>query len=319
MLHISKLAPILALFILAGCIETTEEQTIDRQLISDARAHGWTICWMFSAPDGCDPCLEGGLYGDGSCDAFCGEPDPDCDAPLQQCGGGTGLACGDDEFCDYDDGICGDTERVGVCRPRPAECNADDVIQSFCGCDEVTYRSECDAATNGVDIAHEGPCDGSCPDAEDPNVHYMHASLEDPFLCRSLFFNCEPHQRSFSDECGCGCIDECQDAEDPRVHYMHASLEDPFLCRSLFFSCEPHQRSFSDECGCGCIDDCPEGQQLCEGCEGTLTFCADADEECPDVPCSPPNPDCRDTGCADDEECTQCSTDFVCLSVGAEC
>ncbi len=48
---------------------------------------------------------------------------------------------------------------------------------------------------------------GSCPDPNDPRVHYIGNSNADMKICLVIFFSCEASQRAFSDLCGCGCID----------------------------------------------------------------------------------------------------------------
>ena len=52
---------------------------------------------------------------------------------------------------------CGIT---GVCVPRPAACPAG---PEACGCDLVTYPSECDAKLAGVGVAHTGKCEAVEP------------------------------------------------------------------------------------------------------------------------------------------------------------
>jgi hypothetical protein len=37
------------------------------------------LCEQLDAPADCDPCAEAAWYGDGECDTFCAEPDPDCE------------------------------------------------------------------------------------------------------------------------------------------------------------------------------------------------------------------------------------------------
>jgi hypothetical protein len=70
----------------------------------------------------------------------------------------TNEGCAEGFFCFKKEGLCGDP---GICRqiPAPADCQdlPDDPV---CGCDEVTYRTECDASLVGVTVAYRGVCDG---------------------------------------------------------------------------------------------------------------------------------------------------------------
>lgn len=67
--------------------------------------------------------------------------------------GGLGCAgpedCGDEEFCDFPDVLCGLGD-AGVCAPRPLMCGSRKVV-TF-GCDCVEYPSPCAAQMAGADV-----------------------------------------------------------------------------------------------------------------------------------------------------------------------
>jgi hypothetical protein len=44
-----------------------------------------------------------------------------------------------------------------------------------------------------------------CPSEKNPRVHYVST---DPDECAVIRFYCDPGQEPFSNECGCGCIDQ---------------------------------------------------------------------------------------------------------------
>lgn len=79
------------------------------------------------------------------------------------CGGILGRGCAAGLFCDLEAGTCGAADQTGLCalRPDPAVC---DMVLApaapVCGCDGVTYGSECHRAAAGVSKAHDGPCAG---------------------------------------------------------------------------------------------------------------------------------------------------------------
>lgn len=82
-----------------------------------------------------------------------------CDDEPSACGGLLGLACGADEYCDYDESTgttCGTGDGSGVCRTRPQICTQ--VVIPVCACDGTTYSNQCHAHRAGVDVASGGPC-----------------------------------------------------------------------------------------------------------------------------------------------------------------
>lgn len=95
----------------------------------------------------------------GEPDAGSGEPDAGSDADgavVRLCGGFAGIECNDDEYCDYEADDCGGSDTTGLCQPRPAECEPDEV--TVCGCDGEPYDNKCLAAQAGTDVAEIGLC-----------------------------------------------------------------------------------------------------------------------------------------------------------------
>jgi hypothetical protein len=170
---------------------------------------------------GVDLCAELGWYGDGECDTFCPQPDPDC------------AACPDPNG----PGVIYVSHDVLECAALLFQCpEGQESFDDDCGCGCV-------------------PAGGACPDASLPEVTYVST---DPLQCAALLFECPEGQESFNDSCGCGCIADqaggCPDPSDPKVHYIGNSATSPLICTVILFSCEDDQTLFSDECGCGCID-----------------------------------------------------------------
>ena len=81
----------------------------------------------------------------------------DSGSPPVACGSRGLPPCADSEYCDWEGG-CGRSDVPGVCEERPTTCRED--IDPVCGCDGNTYLNDCLAATDGVDVSHEGACEG---------------------------------------------------------------------------------------------------------------------------------------------------------------
>jgi len=59
--------------------------------------------------------------------------------------------------CNDDDEV---VEEPTVCQVEPLlVCDCPNVFDPVCGCDDMTYRSECEANCAGVQIFTEGECD----------------------------------------------------------------------------------------------------------------------------------------------------------------
>ncbi len=74
----------------------------------------------------------------------------------QTCGGITGELCAEGFFCNTDF-QCGVADAQGVCEQIPTG-GCPENSAPVCGCDNVTYFNECDAASHGASIAYTGEC-----------------------------------------------------------------------------------------------------------------------------------------------------------------
>jgi hypothetical protein len=85
----------------------------------------------------------------------------ECVTPVPgSCGGIAGSACAPNEYCYYPPGqMCDWADGTGHCAVRPDACS--DIYDPVCGCDNMTYSSECDAALAGIGVAYKGVCGGT--------------------------------------------------------------------------------------------------------------------------------------------------------------
>jgi hypothetical protein len=70
-----------------------------------------------------------------------------------------GWSCDEGLSCQLPVGACGPLVAVGTCLPAPLDCVEANL--AVCGCDGVTYVSECAARQFGQSVARQGRCDGS--------------------------------------------------------------------------------------------------------------------------------------------------------------
>src|SRR5688572_13131312 len=105
---------IMSLTLVSACTSSTPEDEITKD---EARQLGG------KSDDGTDYCALFGWYGDGICDDFCPNPDPDCGPTGAFCGGFIGAICPEGQFCSFDEGdFCGFADAGGVCQDRPEAC-----------------------------------------------------------------------------------------------------------------------------------------------------------------------------------------------------
>jgi hypothetical protein len=68
--------------------------------------------------------------------------------------------CGPNEFCQRPTGRCFIFDIPGTCAAKPEVCIYRRGVFYIpeCGCDGVTYRSDCDRRKAGVSLLHRGRC-----------------------------------------------------------------------------------------------------------------------------------------------------------------
>ncbi|MGE0409832.1 MAG: Kazal-type serine protease inhibitor family protein, partial [Amphiplicatus sp.] len=61
------------------------------------------------------------------------------------------------DYCAMDAGACVRiADSAGMCKARPEICTMQ--YEPVCGCDGRTYPNACRAASQGVNVAHDGAC-----------------------------------------------------------------------------------------------------------------------------------------------------------------
>ncbi len=188
------------------------------------------------------------------------------DGPCETTGG-----CESDADCASADGALGfcqkpfgKCEGAGTCATKPDACP--DVWQPVCGCDNVTYGNECEAAAVGANVAHEGECE---PDN----------------LCSSNT-DCDPGQYCQKNPGACEAKGEC--------------VAKPELCLAIYAPvCGCDGQTYGNDCKAaaagvnGLHEGACEGTNACENndqCAGK-SYCAKPDGACDGAGECAPMPD----------------------------
>jgi hypothetical protein len=161
--------------------ETTRMTRANTVLADEKPAHGaWLFAMLLAAPfvagaKGCDSGVVGDECPKGSAaaaSAKCsGQHGMDAGPvlPDTSCGGLTGKACPDGEYCNFPSSAqCGAADQTGTCASKPEVCDA--LFDPVCGCDDKTYGNACSAAEAGVSVARTGSCTTTTPPPPAPGT-----------------------------------------------------------------------------------------------------------------------------------------------------
>jgi hypothetical protein len=107
--------------------------------------------------------------------------------------------CPSDMRCGFVAGSCGDAS--GTCLPTVREGSADCMIGAICGCDGVTYASDCEAWAEGVSVWFAGSCDASTQPDPDPDPEPEPDPDPEPVACGGQI--CSEGEFCFSEDGTC--------------------------------------------------------------------------------------------------------------------
>ena len=127
------------------------------------------------------------------------------------CGGKLGGLCPTGFYCDYEGGLCGATDIPGICKPVPSkdECALIDQFQPVCGCDNVTYASDCERRLAQISAKHAGKCECAavvCATGEKPYDGDGDGCLDACKPCPAILCTIGTTP---TDTDGDGCLDTC--------------------------------------------------------------------------------------------------------------
>ena len=153
---------------------------------------------------GCAP-YEGGQSGSdlGCLPGTCSEPDAGSTA-LLSCGGLNGSDMGCPECADPNSpDVHYKGESATACFTLLYTCEpGQESFSDACGCGCLGPAEEPVLSCGGLNGSDMG-----CPECADPTSPAVHYKGESATACFTLLYTCEPGQESFSDACGCGCLD----------------------------------------------------------------------------------------------------------------
>jgi hypothetical protein len=146
-----------------GCVDTCLAPCASdcdcRRFPDDAVVSAGEICPLCPSP----LCGTFRRCEEGVCVEHCGVLPPDPCPPPPVCGGIAGIPCPEGQLCELPAGMCDAADLQGVCVPVGDACPS--VWAPVCGCDGVTYASDCERQRHGVQRRREGACERVDPAA----------------------------------------------------------------------------------------------------------------------------------------------------------
>jgi len=119
-------------------------------------------------------------------------------AQLGACNCQDNSTCDADQFCALDDSCL----NPGECLPRPSSCETAE-IEPVCGCDNMTYDSQCSAFQAGARVSASGMCECTSNDECGTDEFCQATVCDGPGFCESRDVACPPSEETVT---GCNGI-----------------------------------------------------------------------------------------------------------------
>lgn len=163
-----------------------------------------------------------------------------CPAP-SPCGI-AGTACAAGQFCERPAGMCA-AEVSGLCTPRPDDCHT--AVAPVCGCDGITYTTDCARRFAGVALDYDGVCASPLSPRVDALIAAAGVGADTPGAAVMVI-----HDGHIVHAAGYGLADlEHQVPITPHTVFKLASVTKDFTAMAIMMLAEQGKLAYDDPIG----------------------------------------------------------------------